>query len=127
MKLTPLAWFLILTWPGPGAGTGTSSYIRTSGPHTLCTLARGRRAAGEMPLNRAGGSSHERDGKVDSYRVLRARSVNPTAKKYIPKIRNQTVTHGPGARRRTSAMPARSDQPSNAAIWSVRSRLTRTG
>src|SRR5215471_1848610 len=37
MKLTPLAWFLILSWPGPGAATGTSSYVSTSAPPVLCT------------------------------------------------------------------------------------------
>src|SRR4051795_1428239 len=37
MKLTPMARFLILTWPGPGPGTSTSSYVSTSGPPVLCT------------------------------------------------------------------------------------------
>src|SRR4051812_43946621 len=37
MKLTPSARCFILIWPGPGSPTSTCSYVRTSGPPTLCT------------------------------------------------------------------------------------------
>ena len=30
--LSPTAVWRIDTWPGPGAATGTSSHVRTSGP-----------------------------------------------------------------------------------------------
>src|SRR5258708_20236055 len=37
MKLRPTACWRMRTSPGPGAGTSTLSYVRTSGPPTLCT------------------------------------------------------------------------------------------
>src|SRR5882724_9689651 len=37
MKLSPAASTRTSAWPGPGAGTGISSYRSTSGPPTPCT------------------------------------------------------------------------------------------
>src|SRR3954451_7591754 len=37
MKLRPTACWRMRTSPGPGAATSTLSYVRTSGPPTLCT------------------------------------------------------------------------------------------
>src|SRR5438309_9687309 len=53
MKLPPLAWFLILIRAGPGAATGTSSLVSTSGPPVLCTRTAATIAAFPARLARA--------------------------------------------------------------------------